>query len=97
MKKLSFLVTVLLVLLLTSCDVHFGNIHYDAPWWSVAIPILVVLLISHIYLIHRTYTCPNCGYKIKPKWYQISIWVHVGGKRIVKCPNCGKIEKCDSE
>lgn len=97
MKTLIFLIVIFSIFTLSGCDVHFGSVHYDVPWWVIAVPVFIVILVAHLVLVHRTYNCPNCGYKIKPKWYQISIWVHVGNKRLVKCPNCGKKDMCVSK
>ena len=36
------------------------------------------------------YECKNCGHKHVPKYSSVFLAMHVGRKRYMKCPNCGK-------
>ncbi len=91
MKRIVVLsvLTVTLTLLLTSCDLHFGDAHYDIHWWIIAIPIAIILIIAHISLVRKHYRCPIYGTEFRPKWYEISSWLHKDERHVVKCPHCG--------
>ena len=82
------------ILLLTSCDTHIGNAHYDVPWWVIAIPIVLILVIAHVCVICKRFQCPACQTEFRPKWYEISAWLHNHGERVVKCPHCGRRGFC---
>lgn len=96
MKKTVVLsaLTVTLALLLTSCDARFGGVHYDVSWWVLAIPPAVILMTAHISLVRKRYRCPVCRAEFRPQWYEISVWLHDGGNRAVKCPHCGRRGFC---
>lgn len=98
MKKTAFIAVLLLsALSLTSCKVNWFGGTVDLPWFCVVIPIAVIFISSYLYLITRTYVCPECKTKFKPKWYQLSVCIHFMGKRIVKCPNCGRKGFCEQD
>ena len=91
MKKALLAVTLFLSLvMLCSCRVNWFGETVDAPWYLVVIPVLLILVISYIVLIRRTYVCSACHTVFRPKWYQVSVCLHFGGKRALKCPVCGK-------
>lgn len=80
--------------LLTACNVSFGNARGEISWWVIAAPALVILVIAHILLIRQTYQCPKCGARFSPKWYELSVCLHIGNERLVKCPCCKKRGFC---
>jgi len=89
---------IVLSLSLASCDVHFGNHHYNVPWQIIAIPVLlicaVICIAAHRSIISKTYVCPDCGTKFRPGWYNISSWIHLNGERVLKCPHCRRKGFC---
>ena len=57
-----------LVPMLTSCEVHFGDVHYsNVPWWVIAIPTVLLLLFAWCAtgkaIAGRKHYCPKCGLK----------------------------------
>ena len=98
MKKLIFAITLLTsTLLLSSCKVNLGGNIVDLPWYLVAIPIVLVLVVLYIFMLSETYICPDCKTEFKPKWYQFSIFFHLNEKRVVKCPKCGRKGFCEKK
>jgi len=90
-KKVLFSFVLLLSsVMLCSCRVNWFGKTVDAPWYLVVIPVLLVLVVSYIILIRRIYICSECKTEFKPKWYHFSVCLHFNGKRVVKCPKCGK-------
>ena len=98
MKGISLLSMLALTLALTSCDVHFGDVHYDVPWWVIAIPTVIILLtafiVGGIIISKKKYVCPNCGYVFSPKFYKAAYSVHLNDDRVFKCPHCKKRGLC---
>ena len=42
MKRIAFVLLItVLALSLTACRVNWFDRHYDVPWWSIAVPIVV--------------------------------------------------------
>ena len=82
------------MLLFTSCKVNWFGASYDVPWWVIAIPVAVILIASHVYLVTRSYRCSSCGEVFRPKWYDCTAWFHMGNKRMGKCPKCGQVGFC---
>lgn len=76
------------LLFLTGCKVNWFDKTVDVPWYYVAIPVTLVSIFAYTYLIKGTYVCPKCGKEFKVKWYQMSVCIHINGKRLAKCPNC---------
>ena len=96
MKKLiGFTFMLSLSLSLSGCTVNWFNEHYDVPWFVIAIPVAIIFLIAHLWIMSGTYICPECQTEIKPKWYQLSAYFHFNGKRLLKCPNCKKQNFCE--
>ena len=98
-KKTVFaLVLINLILTLTSCDVHFGSIHYDVPWYTIVIIDVIVIaaitLIAGVVLSRNTYKCPECGEEFSPKWYRAAFSMHDGSSRVYRCPKCGRRGFC---
>ena len=83
-----------LLLCLTSCTVNWFGETREVPWWTVAVPVVIVVLIAYFVIFTRTYVCPHCGFTFKPRWYELSALVHSFGSRIMKCPACGKRGFC---
>ena len=96
MKKLLLLLLLLAVALsLTSCTVNWFTTTVEAPWYAIAIPVALLLIVCYIILMRHTYVCPHCKTAFKAKPYQLYVTVHVNGKRLAKCPNCGKKSFCE--
>ena len=79
---------------LSGCTVNWFNKSYDVPWFVIAIPVAIILIFAHISIMSQTYICPDCHTEIKPKWYQIYVYLHINGERLVKCPNCKRKGFC---
>ena len=95
MKKMLVIpMLVICVLVLSACRVHWFDHYYDVPWYVVAVPIVLIIIISHIYIMSGIYICPKCNTEIKPKWYQIHTYIHYNGERVAKCPKCNRIGYC---
>ena len=95
-KKISLALILFGVCLsLCSCRVNWFNETYDAPWYVIALPVALVFVVLYIRIFKATYVCPHCKTEFKPKWYQLSITVHMMGKRLAKCPTCGKKSFCE--
>lgn len=94
MKKLISVFIICSTLLLCSCRVNWFTTTVDVPWYVVAIPVTVIFVVAYLILMNTTFVCPNCNTEFKPKWYQLSVCVHFGNKRLAKCPNCGRKGFC---
>ena len=89
MKKALFIFLLFtLTLSLTSCTVNWFGDTADVPWYVVVIPILVISVLGYFILMSKTYICPHCKTEFKAKPYQLYVTIHMGGKRIAKCPVC---------
>lgn len=100
MKKLLLcLVTLCSFMMLTACQVNWFGEKIEAPWYLVVLPtalvVIVTVLIAYVTIFSRTYVCPDCKTEIKPKWNDFSICIHMNGKRIAKCPTCGRKGFCE--
>ncbi len=58
---------------------------------------ILICIFTYIYLVTRTYRCPSCGHTFKPKWNEISVTIHLGDERVVRCPRCGRKGFCPRE
>ena len=98
MKKVIFAVLILACILsLTSCKVNWFGEKVDVEWYVVAVPVTVLFVVIYFLLISTTFVCPNCKEEFKPKWYDLSVCVHLNKKRIVKCPKCGRRGFCEQK
>ena len=98
MKK-AFLIFVISItaLALSSCTVNWFGDTMDVPWYYVAIPVFLIAVFGYIILMSKTYICPHCKTEFKAKPYQLYVTVHMGGKRIAKCPQCGRKGFCETK
>ena len=99
-KKISALILiVLLAATLTSCYVHVGRTYYERPWWYVTLIALAFivpsLILVGIYISRHDYICSECGGRFHPKWYTAAFSIHIGSRRVFKCPHCGHRGFCD--
>lgn len=95
MKKiLFFLLTLCAAFSLTSCQVNWFGGTYDVPWYVVAGPVALIFVIGYLAIMTHTYVCPKCGTVFKPHWYELSALTHFNGRRVMKCPNCGRRGFC---
>ena len=95
MKKLLLLIfTLLSTFSLSSCKVNWFGETYDAPWYVIAIPVAIIAVAGYFILMNTTFVCPDCNTEFKPKWYQLSVCVHMGRKRLAKCPKCHRFGYC---
>ena len=96
MKKVFILFIVLtMVLSLTSCTINWFGGTREVPWYFVAIPVAIIAIVGYFILMSKTYICPDCETEFKAKPYQLYVTIHMGGKRIAKCPVCGRKGFCN--
>ena len=96
MKKTAFLFALSAATLsLCSCRVNWFGETVDAPWYVVAIPIAVIAVAGYFILMSKTYICPDCETEFQAKPYELSVTVHMGRKRLAKCPCCGRKGFCE--
>ena len=99
MKKFQRLLVLLpLALCLCSCRVNWFGRQYDAPWWMIAIPTVLILASAWFFvgraIAKREYKCSECQKTFYPTWWKASFSVHMGSDRVFKCPHCGKKGFC---
>ena len=96
MKKLFLLTAAIFsALALCSCKGNWFGETVEVPWYFIAIPLVIVIAVSYLVLIRGTYVCPECKTEFKPKWYQLYVAFHLNGKRVAKCPKCGRKGFCN--
>lgn len=89
-----------LCIMLTSCDIHLGSIHYDVPWWVAAVlsvAFLAVIIIVELYAFTEgRYKCTECGTEFFPKRYDFFVFLSPKepSYRLLKCPCCKKARRC---
>ena len=93
-KALLILISLIIALSLTSCTVNWFGGTRDVPWYYVAVPVAVIFIAGYFILMSKTYVCPDCNTEFKAKPYQLYVTVHCGGKRLAKCPKCGRKGFC---
>ena len=94
-KVLALIITLTMVLSLSSCTVNWFGGTKDVPWYFVAIPIVLIAVFGYFILMSKTYICPDCGTEFKAKPYHLFVTIHMGRKRIAKCPKCGRTGYCE--
>ena len=96
MKKVFLIFLILTIALsLSSCTVNWFGETYEVPWYFIAIPVVLIAVFAYFILMNMTFICPYCGTEFKPKWYQLSVSVHMNGKRLAKCPSCERQSFCE--
>ena len=96
MKKVLILFLILTtVFSLTSCTVNWFGGTKDVPWYFIAIPVAIIAIVGYFILMSKTYICPDCGTEFKAKPYHLFVTIHMGRKRIAKCPKCGRTGYCE--
>ena len=90
-KKLLLILTISsFPVTLCSCTVNWFTTTVEVPWYYIAIPVCLIFAIAYIILMNTTFVCPHCNTEFKPKWYELSVCMHINGKRLVKCPKCNQ-------
>ena len=95
-KALLLLSMAVLVLSLSSCTVNWFGETRDVAWYYIAIPVALIAVCGYFILMSRTYICPRCHREFKAKPYQLSVMIHMNGRRLAKCPYCGRKGFCKS-
>ena len=96
MKKLfSLLIIPTTTLSLSSCTINWFGGTMDVPWYYVVIPVVMIAVCGYFILMSKTYICPDCGTEFKAKPYHLFVTIHMGRKRIAKCPKCGRKGFCN--
>ena len=99
MKKMFMSLSIILsmILMLTSCDVHFGSKHYDVAWWVIAIPVclfsMIMLYAGGKHISNHEFVCPECNKTFHPKWWVAALSLHINDNRYFKCPHCHHMYK----
>ncbi len=90
MKRLFHLMFPLM--LLVSCNVHFGERQFDVPWWIIFIPAAILLAaLWYFYgrhLAEMEFVCPKCGKRFHPPWQKAAFAIHYNDDRVFTCPHC---------
>ena len=94
-KAFSFLALWTITVSLSSCKVNWFGDTLDVPWYYVAIPVLLIAVFGYVILMSKTYICPHCQTEFKAKPHQLYVTIHMGRKRIAKCPKCGRKGFCE--
>ena len=94
-KTISIFVLLATTLSLSSCAVNWFGDTMDVPWYYIAIPVALVAVPGYMILMSKTYICPHCKTEFKAKPYQLYVTIHMCGKRIAKCPKCGRKGFCE--
>lgn len=99
-KYVFFPLCAMLSCLLTSCEAHWFGKSYDVPWWGIAIPVLMIFLLTLIFggrwLAKTAYACPFCGKHFYPRLRAIFA-IHIGSKLLLKCPHCKERRFCSPD
>lgn len=95
MKKILIIPAILFSsIFFCSCQVNWFGTTAEVPWYDIAGPIAIIAVAGYYILMNMTFVCPHCGTEFKPKWYQLSVCIHMSRKRLAKCPKCGKTSFC---
>ena len=104
MKRLFAGLLIPTTIFLCSCEVHLGETRFEVPWWVIAIPtglfVIIVLVIAYLCRINKTYRCPVCGTRFKPKKSEISVMLKMlnyHNETVVRCPNCKRKGFCPED
>ena len=99
MRRLMLVVfAVFLTPCLTSCEVHWFNQSYDVPWWTIAIPVTLIFVVTWFFagkiIAKKEYRCPKCQKNFYPTWWKAAFSIHINDDRVFKCPHCGRKGFC---
>ena len=98
MKKIILLIlTACSIFTLSSCRVNWFGETYDAPWYVIAIPVAIIAIVGYFILMNITFVCPDCNTEFKPKKHHLFVTIHMGRKRLAKCPKCGRFGYCSKK
>ena len=102
MKKAGiFIELILIVCLLTSCQVRFSGHYYDVPWWLWTSVILLfsafMFLMGGYYVSMQTFVCARCGERFSPRIWEAAFSLHRMDARVLRCPCCGYKGFCRRE
>ena len=94
MRKILILPFSVLILFLTSCEVHFVEKTYNVHWTVIAIPVIIILIIAGASLAKKKYICPNCHKSFYTNWFKCLFSGHVNDERNLRCPHCKQVGSC---
>ncbi|EKQ57568.1 MULTISPECIES: hypothetical protein [unclassified Clostridium] len=57
--------------------------------WIIIIAVLILVIFR---ALKTHFVCPKCGENFKISIFKYIFTIHLLGKRMAKCPNCGHIE-----
>jgi DNA-directed RNA polymerase subunit RPC12/RpoP len=46
-------------------------------------------------LSRKTYRCSKCAMTFHPRFSTVAISIHIGSRRVLRCPRCGHKGFCD--
>ncbi len=99
MKRIPLLFPALVLLVcLTGCEVHWNGESADFPWFVIAIPVILILLIGmavqSAQVSTKHYVCPKCNHRFKPVRWRCMLAPHVNDDYLLRCPQCHSREFC---
>jgi hypothetical protein len=58
----------------------------------IVIPVVLVLAVLVQSQVSKNfdYQCANCGTRLNPSALAVALAPHMFGKKLLRCPNCGK-------
>ncbi|MBQ8163382.1 MAG: hypothetical protein IJZ93_03325 [Clostridia bacterium] len=79
-------------------EIHFGSLKIFLPWWIIAIPsalliVIPILIISRLYS-KKKFVCPNCNESFYPRMRSSLFIIHMNDDVYLKCPYCKKRSMC---
>ena len=87
--------------LLSGCEVHFGDLRYDVPWYVAflfGVPFLIIGAIMFITAMPKNFWayCPKCEGKfyVKKRVFSFSSHSPESFEFFTKCPCCGERTLC---
>ncbi len=94
MKKFLIFILIISMIFLCSCEIHFGEKVYDMHWLFIAIPTVLILIISGVSIAKKKFVCPNCNKTFYVSWIKCIFSGHINDERSLRCPHCKKIGAC---
>ena len=80
-----------LAFLLTACE---ARAELEIKWYYLLPALIFLVIFSRVCLLRTTFLCPRCGAEFSPRWYQLFLTVHMGSRRLLRCPHCGGRHFC---